>query len=131
MHNVLWIYFLIFPRCQSPICWSTRSNGFPRSCKLGEHDSQSLWVCSFLWKWLFHLKMFYLVKKKHVLSLFSLQMQYFYQHYFMDAFSTMGHLLQDDFSFQRKQPKVRESWCVCLLCGQNDLSLSCCFWHVF
>lgn len=32
-------------------------------------------------------------------------MQYFYQHYFMDAFSTMGHLLQDDFSFQRKQPK--------------------------
>lgn len=32
-------------------------------------------------------------------------MQYFYQHHFMDAFSTMGHLLRDNLSFSLKGPK--------------------------
>ncbi|XP_016127896.1 TATA box-binding protein-associated factor RNA polymerase I subunit C [Sinocyclocheilus grahami] len=32
-------------------------------------------------------------------------MKYFYQHHCMDAFSTMGHLLQDNLSFKKKQPQ--------------------------
>ncbi|XP_051960042.1 TATA box-binding protein-associated factor RNA polymerase I subunit C-like [Xyrauchen texanus] len=31
-------------------------------------------------------------------------MQYFYQHYCLDAFSTMGNLLREDFTFKRKHP---------------------------
>ncbi|XP_052443618.1 TATA box-binding protein-associated factor RNA polymerase I subunit C isoform X1 [Carassius gibelio] len=32
-------------------------------------------------------------------------MQYFYKHHCLDAFSTMGHLLQDNLSFREKQSK--------------------------
>ncbi|RXN21686.1 TATA box-binding -associated factor RNA polymerase I subunit C [Labeo rohita] len=32
-------------------------------------------------------------------------MQYFYQHHCMDAFSTMGHLLQGNLTFKKKQPE--------------------------
>ncbi|XP_067278955.1 TATA box-binding protein-associated factor RNA polymerase I subunit C [Pseudorasbora parva] len=32
-------------------------------------------------------------------------MQYFYQHHYMDAFSTMGHLLRDDLTFSLKGPE--------------------------
>lgn len=43
---------------------------------------------------------------------FAEHMQYFYQHHCMDAFSTMGHLLQDDYSFNRNQAEgvVNVSW---------------------
>ncbi|TRY94971.1 hypothetical protein DNTS_004648 [Danionella cerebrum] len=33
------------------------------------------------------------------------QMQYYYQHYCLDAFPTMGHLLQESFTFKHKKSK--------------------------
>ncbi|XP_048022962.1 TATA box-binding protein-associated factor RNA polymerase I subunit C [Megalobrama amblycephala] len=37
-------------------------------------------------------------------------MHYFYQHYCMDAFSTMGHLLYDNFSFRNKRGFMPMKW---------------------
>ncbi|XP_051536316.1 TATA box-binding protein-associated factor RNA polymerase I subunit C-like isoform X2 [Myxocyprinus asiaticus] len=36
-------------------------------------------------------------------------MQYYYQHYCMDAFSTMGNLLCDNFTFKKKNTKCKKS----------------------
>uniref|UniRef100_A0A8C1E5J0 Wu:fj64h06 n=1 Tax=Cyprinus carpio carpio TaxID=630221 RepID=A0A8C1E5J0_CYPCA len=48
-------------------------------------------------------------------------MQYFYKHHCMDAFSTMGHLLQDNLSFKKKQPKdvLSMSWANNFIKGLN------------
>ncbi|XP_051533465.1 TATA box-binding protein-associated factor RNA polymerase I subunit C isoform X2 [Myxocyprinus asiaticus] len=48
-------------------------------------------------------------------------MQYFYQHYCLDAFSTMGNLLREDFTFKRNHPKgvKNMSWTKRFLKGLN------------
>lgn len=57
-------------------------------------------------------------------------MQYFYQHHCMDAFSTMGHLLQDNLSFKKKPPKDVKSmrWANSFIKGLNykKCELACC-----
>ncbi|ROJ30632.1 TATA box-binding protein-associated factor, RNA polymerase I, subunit C [Anabarilius grahami] len=37
-------------------------------------------------------------------------MQYFYEHYCLEAFSTMGHLLYDNFSFRNKRGVMSMKW---------------------
>ncbi|XP_043090365.1 TATA box-binding protein-associated factor RNA polymerase I subunit C isoform X2 [Puntigrus tetrazona] len=48
-------------------------------------------------------------------------MQYFYQHHCMDAFSSMGHLLQDSLSFKKNRPKdaVSARWAMRFIKGLN------------
>lgn len=120
--------FLIFPRCQSPICWSTRSNGFPRSCKLGQHDSQSVWICSFLWlfvKVTFHFKMFYLVK------VFCLRFPF--RCSISTSITLWMHSLQWDICSRMTSLSNVNSqrWGSPDVCSCCVVRMICCCWHVF